>query len=140
MVAKLQDTILSVSTENAKYKKMIEDLTEKVFDQEKRLENLEKNYKKDDDFISELKTKKTKVVQNLGNDHSFVEGLDAKKTIPLVRNLQKTPSKRVATPGHGKTYFFFLLFHTSFSSPQRMLKHVFLFYSFYEQQREKNRQ
>lgn len=61
-----------------------------------------------------MKTKKTRVVQNLGNDHPFVEGLDAKKTMPLVRNLQKTPTKRVTTHGHGKTYFFFLLFHTSF--------------------------
>lgn len=26
-----------------------------------------------------MKTKKTRVVQNLGNDHQFVEGLDAKK-------------------------------------------------------------
>lgn len=42
MVEKLQDTVLSVSTQNAKYKKIIEDLTEKVFNQEKRLENLEK--------------------------------------------------------------------------------------------------
>lgn len=42
MVEKLQNTVLSVSTQNAKYKKIIEDLTEKVFNQEKRLENLEK--------------------------------------------------------------------------------------------------
>lgn len=56
-----------------------------------------------------MKTKKTRVVQNLGNDHQFVEGLDAKKRMPLVRNLQKAPSKRV-TSGHGKhslsSYFF----------------------------------
>lgn len=106
MVEKLQDTVLSVSTQNAKYQKIIEGLTEKVFDQEKRLENLEKNCKKDN-FFPEMKTKKTRVVQNLGNDHH--EGLDAKKTMPLVRNLQKTPSKRV-TSGHGKhslsSYFF----------------------------------
>lgn len=112
MVEKLQDTVLSVSTENAKYKKLIEDLTKKVFDQEKRLETLEKNSKKDN-FFPEMKTKNTKVVQNLGNDHPFVEGLDAKKTMPLVRNLQKTPSKRV-TPGQGKhsfsSYFFTLHF------------------------------
>lgn len=116
MVEKLQDTVLSVSTENAKYKKMIEDLTEKDFDQEKRLENLEKKFKKDGNFFPEMKSDKTGVVQNLSNDHPFVEGLDAKKTMPLVRNLRKTPSKRVATPGHGKTYFFFFrLFHTFFS-------------------------
>lgn len=104
MVEKLQDTVLSVSTQNAKYQKIIEDLTEKVFDQEKRLENLEKNCKKDN-FFPEMKTKKTRVVQNLGNDHPFVEGLDAKKTMPLVPNLQKTPSKRV-TSGHENVAFY----------------------------------
>lgn len=108
MVEKLQDTVLSVSTENAKYKKLIEDLTKKVFDQEKRLETLEKNSKKDN-FFPEMKTKNTRVVQNLGNDHPFVEGLDAKKTMPLVRNLQKR-----VTPGHVKnsfsSYFFTLHF------------------------------
>lgn len=31
-VEKLQDIVLSVTTENAKYKKMLDDLTEKVFD------------------------------------------------------------------------------------------------------------
>lgn len=46
MVEKLQDTVLSVSTENAKYPEIIEGLTEKVFDQDKRLENSEKNSKK----------------------------------------------------------------------------------------------
>lgn len=114
IVEKLQDTVLSVSTENAKYKKMIEDLTEKDIDQEKRLENLEKKFKKDDNFFPEMKSDKTGVVQNLSNDHPFVEGLDAKKTMPLVRNLRKTPSKRVATPGHGKTYFFSSHFFTLF--------------------------
>lgn len=114
IVEKLQDTVLSVSTENAKYKKMIEDLTEKDIDQEKRLENLEKKFKKDDNFFPEMKSDKTGVVQNLSNDHPFVEGLDAKKTMPLVRNLRKTPSRRVATPGHGKTYFFSSHFFTLF--------------------------
>lgn len=108
MVEKLQDTVLSVSTQNAKYQKIIEDLTEKVFDQEKRLENLEKICKKDN-FFPEMKTKKTRVVQNLGKDHPFVEGLDAKKTMPLVRNLQKTPSKRVTTPGHENVAFYSFL-------------------------------
>lgn len=104
MVEKLQDTVLSVSTQNAKYQKIVEDLT-------KRLENLEKNCKKDNIF-PEMKTRKTKVVQNLGKDHPFVEGLDARKTMPLVRDLQKTPSKRV-TPGHGKHSFssYFFTFH-----------------------------
>lgn len=57
---------------------MIEDLTEKDIDQEKRLENLEKKLKKDN-FFPEMKSDKTGVVQNLSNDHPFVEGLDAKK-------------------------------------------------------------
>lgn len=92
---------------------MIEDLTEKDIDQEKRLENLEKKLKKDN-FFPEMKSDKTGVVQNLSNDHPFVEGLDAKKTMPLVRNLRKIPSKRVATPGHGKTYFFSSHFFTLF--------------------------
>lgn len=106
MVEKLQDTVLSVSTENAKYKKLIEDLTKKVFDQEKRLETLEKNSKKDN-FFPEMKTKNTRVVQNLGNDHPFVEGLDAKKTMPLVRNLQKR-----VTPGHENVAFYSYLSKT----------------------------
>lgn len=43
MVEKLQDTVLSISTENAKNKKkIIENLTKNVFDQERRLEILEK--------------------------------------------------------------------------------------------------
>lgn len=114
MEEKLPDTVLSISSENAKYKRIVEDLTEKVFDQEKRLEYLEKNCKKDDDLYPEMKTKKTKVVQNLSNDDSFVKGLDEKKMMPSVRILQKTPSKRVGTSGHGKIYFFLLLLHTSF--------------------------
>lgn len=125
MVKKLQDTVLSVSTENTKYKKIVEDLTEKVFDQEKRLEYLEKNCKKDDDLYPEMKTKKTKVVQNLSNDDSFVNGLDTMKTMPLVRILQKTPSKRLGTSGHGKRIFFSLLLHTSFSSPLGMFRQIF---------------
>lgn len=137
MVEKLQDTVLSVSTQNAKYQKIIEDLTEKVFDQEKRLENLEKICKKDN-FFPEMKTKKTRVVQNLSNDHPFVEGLDAKKTKPLVRNLQKTPSKRVTTPGHGKTYFFFLLFHTSFFVPSENVVADFFYFIHFMNSRKKD--
>lgn len=125
---KLQDTVLSVSTQNAKYQKIVEDLT-------KRLENLEKNCKKDN-FFPEMKTRKTKVVQNLGKDHPFVEGLDARKTMPLVRDLQKTPSKRV-TPGHGKhsfsSYFFTFHFHHLWECWEKAV----VFYSFYEQQRKK---
>lgn len=40
MIEKLKETVLSVTTENAKYKKIVEDLTKKVFDQEKRIENV----------------------------------------------------------------------------------------------------
>lgn len=136
MVEKLQDTVLSVSTENAKYKKIIEDLTKKVFDQEKRLETLEKNSKKDN-FFPEMKTKNTRVVQNLGNNHPFVEGLDAKKTMPLVRNLQKTQSKRV-TPGHGKNSFSSYFFTLHFCHLWKCWERFFSFH--FMNSREKYRQ
>lgn len=44
---------------------------------------LEKNSKKDNFFL-EMKIKNIRVVQNLGNDYLFVEGLDVKKMMLLV--------------------------------------------------------
>lgn len=107
MVEKLQETVLSVTMENAKHKKIVEDLTQKDFDQERRIKHLEKNCKKDNDFYPEMKTMKLRVLQNLGNDHPFLEGLDAKETLPLTRTLQKTPLKRAIKSVHGEKYFIY---------------------------------
>lgn len=123
-VEKLQDIVLSVTTENAKYKKFLDDLTEKVFDQERRIENLEKSCKKDDDFYPELKTKKTKVVNFSYDDHPFVERLDAEKTIPIARILQKTPSKRVMDSRLGNVAFYSYL---SESLHEPSFNHVLVF-------------
>lgn len=105
MVEKLQKNVLSVTMENAKNKKIVEDLTQKDFDQEKRIQNLEKNCKKDNNIYPEMKTMKLRVLQNLGNDLPFVKGLDAKETLPLTRPLQKTPLKRAIKSVHGEKYF-----------------------------------
>lgn len=46
------------------------------------IDNLEKVCKKKYDFYMGVKTKTTRGAHNSGNDHSFVGGVDAKKTMP----------------------------------------------------------
>lgn len=105
MVEKLQDSVLSITKENAIYKKIVEDLTKKILVQERRIETLERDCKRNEVFYPEMKTKKTRGAQNFSNDHPFVEGLDAKKTMPLSLILHETPTKRVVNSGHGETDF-----------------------------------
>lgn len=62
----------------------------------------------DDDFYPETKTKKTRGAKNMENGHPFEEGMVTRKLMSIGRTLPKALSKRVVTPGHGKTDFLIL--------------------------------
>lgn len=108
-VEKLQDIVLSVTRENITCKKTVKDLTEKVLNQDRRIENLEKVCKSKYDFYTGANTKKTRGAQKSVNNHPIVEGIDAKKTMPKGRILEMPLSKRAINSGHGETNLSILL-------------------------------
>lgn len=79
--AKLQDAVLSVTTENAKYSDLIENLVEKVAYQERRIWILETEGKTDDSIYPKMKTNKTSDEQINKKDYAFVEAIDPKKSL-----------------------------------------------------------
>lgn len=66
-VEKLQDTILSISTENANYNILVEDLAEKLILQERRIGELERKCNISNDVLSEEYTNKSASAENLDN-------------------------------------------------------------------------
>lgn len=66
-VEKLQDTILSISTENANYNILVEDLAEKLNLQERRKGELERKSNISNDVLSEEYTNKSASAENLEN-------------------------------------------------------------------------
>lgn len=104
-VEKLQDTILSISKENAKYKILVEDLAKKVIEQERRIGKLERKCQISNDVLSEEYTNKSKGAENnLENNHDD-KRLDSKiSTLPgQVLDLAR-PRRAIDT---GKGHFLF---------------------------------
>lgn len=89
---------------------MVKDLTNNDLNQDRRIENLEKMIIKNYDLYTGAKAKKTRYAHNLGSDHPNVEGIDAKKTIPKGRVLERSLSKRAINAVHDETNFQFYSF------------------------------
>lgn len=87
---------------------MVKDLTDKDLNQDRRIENLEKMFFKNNDFYTGAKAKKTRYAQNLGSDHPNVEGIDAKKTMPKGRVLERSLSKRAINSVENVAFFSYL--------------------------------
>lgn len=92
--AKLQDAFLSVTTENAKYSELIENLVEKVANQERRIWILETECKTDDSIYPKMKTNKTSDEQIKKKDHAFVEAMYPKKKSLIGQIMQNTLQRR----------------------------------------------
>lgn len=104
--AKLQDAVLSVTTENAKYSDLIENLVEKVAYQERRIWILETECKTDDSIYPKMKTNKTSDEQINKKDYAFVEAMYPKKTSLIGQIMQKAPQRRSVDSGHENVAFF----------------------------------
>lgn len=97
-VEKLQDTILSMFRENAKYRILVEDLVGKMIEQERRIGELERKCKISNDFLSEEYTNKTTGADNLENDHD-VKRVDSRKSTLPGQVLQLAQPKRAIDSG-----------------------------------------
>lgn len=100
--AKLQEAVLSVTTENAKYSELIKNLVGKVANQERRIWILETECKTDDSIYPKRKTNKTSDEQINKKGHAFVEAMYPKNTSLTGQIMQKAPQRRSVDSGHGK--------------------------------------
>lgn len=100
-VEKLQDTILSISKENAKYKILVEDMAKKVIEQERRIGKFERKCQISNDVLSEEYTNKSKRAENnLENDQDD-KRLDSKKSTLPGQVLELAQSRRAIDSGKG---------------------------------------
>lgn len=97
-VEKLQDTILSISKENAKYKILVEDMAKKVIEQERRIGKLERKCQISNDVLSEEYTNKPTDAENLENYHNE-KRVDSKKSTLPGQVLQLAQSRRAIDSG-----------------------------------------
>lgn len=98
-VEKLQDTILSISKENAKYKILVEDLAKKVIEQERQIGKFERKCQISNDVLSEEYTNKSKGAEhNLENNHDD-KRLDSKKSTLPGQVLQLGQPRRAIDSG-----------------------------------------
>lgn len=98
-VEKLQDTILSISKENAKYKILVEDLAKKVIEQERRIAKFERKCQINNDVLSDEYTNNSKRAENnLKNNHDD-KRLDFKKSTLPGQVLQLAQSRRAIDSG-----------------------------------------
>lgn len=104
-VEKLHNTILSISTENTKYKMLVEDLAEKMIIQERRIGELERKCKISNDGLSGEYTNKPTDAENLENYHDE-KRVDSKKSTLPGQVLKLTQSRRAIDSG--KEHFLFL--------------------------------
>lgn len=104
MVKKLQETVMSLSKENAKYKKLVDDIVEKLPDFE-NVENCKRNCKPDSYFYPEVTTNMSEEAQNLGNGHAIVDRMDSKKLTTIEQILQTSRPKRAITSRKLPFYF-----------------------------------
>lgn len=115
-VEKLQDTILSMSRENAKYRILVEDLVGKMIEQERRIGELERKCKISNDFLSEEYTNKTTGADNLENDHD-VKRVDSRKSTLPGQVLQLAQPKRAIDSGRNLNVAFFAYMHQDLPTP-----------------------
>lgn len=104
IVEKLQDTVLSISKENAKYKKLVEALVERLPDFD-IVENSKGNCKSDNYFYPEVISNRSEEAQNSGTGHAIVDGMDSKKLTISEQILQSSRPKRAITSGKYPFYF-----------------------------------
>lgn len=99
-------SVLSISKENAKYKKLVDDIVEKLPDFE-NVENCKRNCKSDSYmyFYPEVTTNMSEEAQNLGNGHAIVDGMDSKKLTTSEHILQSSRPKRAITSSKLPFYF-----------------------------------
>lgn len=104
-VEKLQDTILSISKENAKYKILVEDMAKKVIEQERRIGKFERKCQISNDVLSEEYTNNSKRAENnLENDHDD-KRLDSKKSTLPGQVLELARPRRAIDTGKGHFLF-----------------------------------
>lgn len=114
-VEKLQDTILSISKKNAKYKILVEDLAKKVIEQERRIGKLERKCQISNDVLSEEYTNNSKRAENnLENDQDD-KRLDSKKSTLPGQVLQLGQPRRAIDTGKG---------HFSFKNKKKKLNAI----------------
>lgn len=99
-VEKLQDTILSISKENAKYKMLVEDLAKKVIEQERRIGKLERKCQISNDVLSEEYTNKSKDAENNFENDQDDKRLDSKKSTLPGQVLQLGQTRRAIDSEH----------------------------------------
>lgn len=97
-VEKLHNIILSISTENTKYKMLVEDLAEKMIIQERRIGELKRKCKISNDGLSEEYTNKPTDAENLENYHNE-KRVDSKKSTLPGQVLKLAQSRRAIDSG-----------------------------------------
>lgn len=123
-VEKLHNTILSISTENTKYKMLVEDLAEKMIIQERRIGELERKCKISNDGLSEEYTNKSTDSENLENYHD-VKRVDSKKSTLPGQVLKLAQSRRAIHSGRNLNVAFFAYMNRDQKTPSS--RHTLIF-------------